>query len=233
MADKTDKPKILQVGVGSFGQNHLRTFVEILGHDNIFLAELDQHKDYAISLMTKFGIPSDNFTTDYRAFLSRKDISGVDIVTSTDSHYPIARDALEANKDVFIEKPMTSSSEQTAELIDIAEERGGLIIQPGHIFRYNPAVQWIKQHVDAGNLGKLRIFDGHFGGYKRPRTDVGVAWTDGVHFIDLAMYFFNSRPVKVQAQMKEFLKRDGDLEDWANVHFEFEGGEIAQVQTEY
>jgi predicted dehydrogenase len=83
--------------------------------------------------------------------------------------------------------------------------QNGVIFQVGHIYRYHPAVSRIKQILGEGKLGSVQYAYGHFMGFKRPRTDVGVTQTDAIHYFDLFNYLFREPPHAVTAVVKNYL----------------------------
>jgi UDP-N-acetylglucosamine 3-dehydrogenase len=85
-----------------------------------------------------------------------------------------------------------------------ADQRG-LILQVGHIYRYHPAASKIKNLIQNGNLGEVQYAYGHFMGFKRPRTDVGVTQTDAIHYFDLFNYLFDNPPQAVRAVVRHYL----------------------------
>jgi predicted dehydrogenase len=99
---------------------------------------------------------------------------------------------------------MALTSQEAEEMISMADEKG-LILQVGHIYRYHPASSKIKGLLDKGELGAVRYAYGHFMGFKRPRTDVGVTQTDAIHYFDLFNYLFGGPPQAVRAVVKNYL----------------------------
>ncbi len=189
--------RILLIGIGRWGKNHLKTLVNIT--DELYVVDSNPEQ---LKECKKFSIPEDHLSADYQDFLDRVD--AVDIVTPADSHLEICKDCLKKGKDVFVEKPITLSSSEAQELIRMANTRG-LILQVGHIYRYHPASSKIKSLLDEGRLGEIQYAYGHFMGFKRPRMDVGVTHTDSIHYFDLFNYFFNSPPDAVTAVVKNYL----------------------------
>ena len=120
------------IGVGYLGQHHARIYSEIGGTELAAIVDIDRKK--ADSFAEKYGCVAHS---DYREILHTVD--ALSIVTPTTSHYSIALDCLRAGKDVLIEKPITVSVEEADELIR-ESEKGGCIIQVGHLERYNPGV---------------------------------------------------------------------------------------------
>lgn len=214
--------KILQVGLGRWGANHLRVWHEL--RQELYVAELDQKQH---SLCEVYNLDKSKISSNYHDFLSKVD--AVDIVTPTDSHFPLAQEALQAGKDLFIEKPITVTAQDALALAELAEKQGR-ILQVGHIFRYNPSTQYIKQQIDSGRLGKIRYMTGYFMGFKRARTDVGVTHTDSIHFFDLFTYFLGKSPQSVMSVMRDFFGRG--LED-TSVTFLNYGDTLAKVESGY
>lgn len=189
--------KLLLIGVGRWGQNHLKALTKLV--DELFVVDSDTRQ---LKSCEEFSIPTDHLSTDYRNFLNRVD--GVDVVTPADSHLAICKDCFDKKKDVFVEKPIALTTAEAKEMITQAEAKG-VILQVGHIYRYHPAAWKIKKILEEGKLGTVHYAYGHFMGFKRPRTDVGVTQTDAIHYFDLFNYLFNKPPQAVTAVVKKYL----------------------------
>ena len=194
--------KILLLGVGRWGQNHLRVLNSL--PIELFVCETD---DKRLESARKLGIKAENLGTNYRDFISR--IDGAVVVTPAQTHFPICSELLQAGKDVFVEKPITLASTDAQKLADLAKQNSR-ILQVGHIFRFDPATQWLKDAVAAGQFGKLRLLRSNFSGFKRPRNDSGIMFADAIHFVDLFNYLLGSMPTRVQAVLQDFLGRGMD-----------------------
>lgn len=131
------------IGVGYLGQHHARIFSEIAKESgNVRLAAVvDQSKERAQDIARKYGCKAYN---DYKDILSHVD--AVSIVTPTTMHYKIALDCLRAGKHLMLEKPITTTIEEADELIK-ESQKAGVIIQAGHLERYNPAVSAIHPFI--------------------------------------------------------------------------------------
>ncbi len=214
--------KLLLVGVGRWGKNHLKALTRLA--DELYVADSDPRQRKTCE---EFSIPHDRFSTHYLDFLDRVD--GVDIVTPADSHLSICRDCFEKGKHVFVEKPMALTSREASEMISRADE-GKVILQVGHIYRYHPASVKIKGFLDQGRLGEIRYAYGHFMGFKRPRTDVGVTQTDAIHYFDLFNYLFDRPPQAARAVVRSYL--DLPLDDTSVSILEYDK-KIAFVEAGY
>jgi len=189
--------RILLIGLGRWGKNHLKALTKLV--DELYVVDADSNQ---LQACKEFSISSDHLSTNYRDFLDRVD--GVDVVTPADSHRAICRDCFEKGKDVFVEKPIGLTTEEAREMILQAEKRGA-ILQVGHIYRYHPASWKMKEFIEQGKLGTVQYAYGHFMGFKRPRTDVGVTQTDAIHYFDLFNYLFDEPPRSVTAVIKNYL----------------------------
>jgi len=215
--------KVLLIGLGGFGKNHLRVWREL--NQEVFVCDV---KPDRLALCEPYNIPKDHQGTRYEEYLDRVD--AVDIVTPTDSHFAITRTCLKAGKDVFVEKPITLRSEEALELKRL-EEQTQQIVQVGHLFRFNPASLYIKTIIAEGILGPVRCLQGFFKGFKRMRTDVGVTQTDSVHFLDLFSWFLDQRPKAVTAITRDYFRRN--LDDVSHLFLEYEDGVFAHIESGY
>jgi len=189
--------RILLIGVGRWGKNHLKALTKLAG--DLYVVDSDPNQ---LKACEEFSIPVDHLSTDYHDFLDR--IDGVDVVTPADSHLAICKECFDRKKDVFVEKPIALTSAEAKAILSQANERE-VILQVGHIYRYHPASSKIKSLIGEGRLGKVQYAYGHFMGFKRPRTDVGVTQTDAIHYFDLFNYLFSEPPQAVTAVVKNYL----------------------------
>src|SRR5262249_37579008 len=132
--------------------------------------------------VTGQGVEAAHAVEDYRSALDHVD--AVDLVTPADSHLAIAETCLRAGKPCFVEKPLTRTAAEGRRLVAVARETGR-VVQVGHIFRFHPVTATLSAALDANRIGAVRYATGRFSGFKRPRTDVGVFQTDGIHYVDL------------------------------------------------
>jgi len=189
--------RLLLIGLGRWGKNHLKTLLDLV--DELYVADSDPNQ---LKACEGFSIPKDRLSTNYHDFLDRVD--GVDVVTPADSHLGICEECFEKGKDVFVEKPIALTSAEAKEMITQADKRG-LILQVGHLYRYHPASSKIRDFIEEGRLGTVQYAYGHFMGFKRPRTDVGVTQTDAIHYFDLFTYLFGGPPQAVRAVVSHYL----------------------------
>src|SRR5690606_23850094 len=131
--------KVGVVGCGYWGPNLIRNFRALPGcHLKMMCDTNEQRLQHLGNLY-----PEVERETDYNRMLTQSGIDAVVVATSVKHHFPMAKASLLAGKHTFIEKPMASSVEQCEELVDIAENKG-LVLMVGHTFLYSPAVRKIK-----------------------------------------------------------------------------------------
>jgi UDP-N-acetylglucosamine 3-dehydrogenase len=194
----------------------------------LYVAETDPKR---LEPARKLGIPDSRLTTDYRQFASRVD--GAVIVTPAQGHFPLCREFLELGKDVFVEKPITLSSAEARELCELAD-KGKRILQVGHIFRFDPASQWLREAIRAGKFGQVRILRSNFCGFKRPRSDSGIMLADAIHFVDLFNYLLERTPARVLAVTRDFMGRGMEDACWVSLDYAGpDGSAWATIETNY
>jgi len=214
--------RLILIGAGRWGKNHLKVLTNLV--DELYVADSDPGQ---LKACEGYSIPADHLSTDYGEFL--KDVDGVDIVTPADSHLRICRECFEADKDVFVEKPIALTSLEAREMIEMAKSRK-LVLQIGHIYRYHPASTKMKSLIEGGRLGRVQYGYGHFIGFKRPRTDVGVTQTDAIHYFDLFNYLFGDTPRAAISVVKNYLNLPLDDTSFSTLDY---GGRIVFIEAGY
>ena len=215
------KKRILLIGLGRWGVNHLRILKSM--PVELFVGDLDERR------INSAGLSDDHRSTDPRSLFSR--IDAAVIVTPASAHFETCRELLEMGKDVFVEKPISLVSAEAKELTKLAE-RAGLILQVGHIFRFDPASLWLRDAIAQGRFGRIKILRARFTGLKRPRSDTGVTFADSIHFIDLFNFFLGSTPRRVHAVVDDFLGRGMDDESLVVLEYDLGDGSAIRATVE-
>jgi predicted dehydrogenase len=123
-------------------------------------------------------------------------LDAVVVATSVKLHFPMARAALLAGKHVLIEKPMAESAVHCEELIEIAQQKG-LVLMVGHTFLYSPAVRRIKENIDRGDLGQIRYICARRLNLGLYQKDINVAWDLAPHDISIVLHLLEQFPESV------------------------------------
>jgi predicted dehydrogenase len=214
--------KIMQIGTGRWGSNHLRVWISL--PVDLYVAEVSEA---GRKKCIEAGVPEDHITEDYHTFLDI--VNAVDIVTPASTHHRIGMEILGKGKDIFMEKPIAETALESRELADLAS-RKALVLQPGHIFRYDPAADFIREYIDGGHMGSIQSMWGSFCGFKRPRSDGGVTVSDAIHFIDFFNSLMGGLPKKVLARCNDVLGRGMDDMSWIWMNY---GNTSAMVEANY
>ena len=216
--------RILLIGVGRWGINHLRVLKSM--PIELFVAD---HQEQQLS---SIGIPRSQCSTDARSLFS--EIDAAVVVTPAPTHFETCRELLEMGKDVFVEKPMTLVASEAKQLTELAENSGS-ILQVGHIFRFDPASLWLRDAIGEGRFGGLKILRARFSGFKRPRPDTGVTFADSIHFIDLFNFVLGAPPRRVHAVLRDFFGRGMDDESLITLEYDQDNSSpiLATVEAGY
>jgi predicted dehydrogenase len=218
------KLKVGQVGLGYWGRNLARVFDDV--------ADLTRLCDASEALQEEFArrYPTTQVTGDFAELLAAEDVEAVVIATPVPTHYPLARAALEAGKHVFVEKPPAMRVGEMEELICIAEARG-LVLMPGHLLLYHPAVQKLKELVDDGELGEVLVVYGNRQNLGKIRKDENALWSLGVHDLSVILYLIQEEIAEAAAHGHAFLNEG--VEDVVFCYLRFASGKIAHMHLSW
>lgn len=202
------------VGVGYLGQHHARVYSELPGVELVGVVDINRER--AKEVARRYS------TTpffDYRDLFGRVD--AVSIAVPTVLHRTIAGHFIEEGVNILIEKPVTTTLEEAKELMEMAA-RKNVILQVGHIERFNSAVVELAKIVD----NPIFIDCCRMGPYVNRNTDVGVVLDLMIHDIDIVMSIVRNSVVKVTAFGRSVLSRQEDI---ANAQLVFQNGCIASL----
>jgi UDP-2-acetamido-3-amino-2,3-dideoxy-glucuronate N-acetyltransferase len=134
----------------------------------------------------------------YEALLGDSSIDGVVIATPAETHYALAKEALRAGKDVFVEKPMTLQSTETEELTAMAEGFGR-ILMVGHLLEFHPAILRLQQLIEEGYLGRIEYIYSNRLNLGKVRREENALWSFAPHDISVILFLLNELPMQVTA----------------------------------
>ncbi len=152
------------------------------------------------------------------------------IATPVPTHYALARQALEAGKHVFVEKPPAMRAAEMEHLVALAEENG-LVLMPGHLLLYHPGVRKLKQLVDSGDLGDVLCIYGNRQNLGVIRKDENALWSLGVHDLSVILYLIGEEPSEAWAHGNAFL--NPGVEDVVFCYLRFPSGKIAHMHLSW
>ena len=185
--------KVGVIGLGYWGPNLVRNF---LAHKDIKKVIACDVNEARLELI-KEKFPPVELTNNCQNLLE----SEVDIIvisTPVNTHYHLAKKALESGKHIWVEKPFTSASKEAEELIEIADKRN-LKIFVDHTFIYNGAVIKIKELIDRNELGNIIYFDSERINLGLFQRDVNVVWDLAPHDLSIMMHLLDKQKPKALA----------------------------------
>jgi predicted dehydrogenase len=184
------------IGAGNMGQNHARIYSEM--DDVELVAVADPMPDMLSRMAQRHRVHT---YADYRMMLDREQIDLVSIVVPTQQHFAVTRDVLLAHVPALVEKPITATADEGAELIALAKQMG-VMLTVGHIERFNPAIIELKRQLALGMLGKIyKIHALRLGPFPTRITDVGVVIDLATHDLDIMHYLTNAQIIRVHAEI--------------------------------
>ncbi len=215
--------KIVQIGVGGFGKNHIR----ILSQLGVLSAVCDADTSKAKEFGVKYSV---NHYSSVNSLVDSEQFDGAFVCTPTSTHFEIAKMLLQRRKNVFVEKPMTYLSSEGQELLELAK-KNKIVLTSGYIERFNPAVSLVKEYVKTKKYGDLIMLEFH----RENRMplhikDVGIIYDTSVHDIDTAMWLFDDAPEVVFARSG---KLRHDHEDFATIMLGFKENRIAIISSNW
>jgi predicted dehydrogenase len=220
----SERLRVGQAGLGYWGRNLARNFDDLTDLRRLCDASEERRAEFAERY------PDAQVTGDFDELLAAEDVDAVVIATPVPTHYPLARAALEAGKHVFVEKPPAMRAAEMEELIELAEARG-LVLMPGHLLLYHPAVRKLKELIDDGELGEVLVVYGNRQNLGKIRKDENALWSLGVHDLSVIQYLISEEIVEAAAHGHAFLNEG--VEDVVFCYLRFASGKIAHMHLSW
>src|SRR5438876_1150656 len=214
------KIKVAVVGVGYWGKNLARNFHEL---DAL---EVLCDPDGSVEAACKHNYGNARFHPDFREVLSDPCVDAVALATPAVDHFEMAKAALEAGKDVFVEKPLAMDVKHGECLVKLAEEKRR-ILMVGHILRYHTAVVKLKQLIQGGELGQIHYLYSNRLNIGKIRTEENILWSFAPHDISVMLSLLGEMPARVSSQGGAYLNRG--IFDVTLSQFDFPSGVQAHI----
>jgi predicted dehydrogenase len=216
------------VGAGGWGKNLVRVLSQLDGCQ--LLAICDSHEPTLAA--QRAAHPDILCTAQYSELLRNKNIDAVVVAVDVQNHYALARAALEADKHVFVEKPLTMDVAQAEALVSLAEQRGRRLMV-GHLLLFHPAIRQVKSLIDAGELGDVLYLHSQRLNLGIIRSDENAWWSLAPHDISVALWLFGAMPSSVSAVGAAYLQTQKAIEDVVFASLRFADGRIAQIHVSW
>ncbi len=221
--------KIGVVGAGYWGPNLVRNFQKVDLVDKVVLCDLKEERLKKI----KNTLPSIDTTTKLEELLEDTEIKGVAIATQPlSTHYNLGKRVLEAGKNLFVEKPMTSTSKEAKDLIRIANEKN-IIINVDHTFEYSAPVQKIKEYISSGELGNILTINMIRANLGLVQNDFNVIWDLCPHDFSMLNFWLDTKPTSIYASASSNVEGNFPIEDDAHLFLDYKNGPTAHIHSSW
>jgi len=213
-------------GVGAWGKNLLRNFYNLSAGRLVLVCDQDEER-LAYAKANYVGVET---TTSYDDILKRDDIEAVILATPPADHFKMAMSAIEAEKDVFVEKPLVLSVAEGEKLVEAAE-KANRILMVGHIMVYHPATIYLKAQIDSGELGRVYYLYASRVNLGKVREIENALWSFAPHDISIILYLLEKDPVRVTATGSAYLQPG--IEDVVFTTLHFGDGTMAHIHVSW
>lgn len=212
-------------GYGYWGPNMVRNFYANKDAKIIWVCDLSKKR----LALVESGYPTIKTTSDPKDIMNDAQVDAVVISTPVSAHFPLAKQALENGKHVLLEKPMTTTVEESEKLVELAEKKKK-VLMVDHTFLYTGAVRKMKDLVEKGELGDLYYFDSVRVNLGLFQHDVNVIWDLAPHDFAIMDFLLQKDPEMVSAVGASHL---GDLENIAYVTVQYPGNLLGHVHVNW
>ncbi len=217
--------KLAVIGCGIWGKNLVRNFY----HLGALFAVCDTDAELLNEIAREYTnvICTDKLDN----ILKDKDIDGVVVATPSHTHYAIAKKALLAGKNVYVEKPLATSAQEAMELNELALQKG-LVLMVGHLLLYHPAVNRLKSLIKQDVLGEITYVQSDRLNVNYFRNDRSVMWDLAPHDISMVTYVTNSKPVKITSAVG-YASGNDKVIDIVHIDIEYDNNFSAHISSSW
>jgi len=220
---------MLQVGVagiGSWGKNLARTFFQLSSARLAACCDANE----ALLKQAEVNYPEAARTTNFQDLLDDPQIEAVVIAAPARLHAQLAKQALLADKHVFVEKPMALNAPDAEELVRLSQTCGK-VLMVGHLLLYHPAVTKLKEFITSGQIGNVYYAYSQRVNLGKVRKDENALWSFAPHDISVLIHLLDEMPESVAARGESYLQPG--IEDVVFVNMHFPDQRMAQIQVSW
>jgi predicted dehydrogenase len=218
--------QVAVVGVGGWGKNLARNYYQIPECSLRYICDLDQKKLEQL----RSQLPGTTPTTRFEDLLEDAELQAIVIATTAATHYRLCRAALQAGKDVYVEKPFVLALSEGEELIELAA-REGRILMVGHLLEYHPVINRLKRMIDSKELGDIYYIYSQRVNLGTVRNDENALWNFAPHDISSVLYLLGLEPSDVAARGQSYLQPG--IEDTVFLTLNFNGRSMAHIHVSW
>ena len=217
--------KIAVIGCGVWGRNIVRNFYNLNVLD--IVCDLDESNLQKV----REQYPGVKTTNDFNDIINNPEITAVAVVTPSHTHYKVVKAMLEAGKNVYVEKPISTVAQEAKDLTELAHQKG-LVLMVGHLLLYHPAVNRLKMLIEEGELGDIVYAQSDRLNVNFFKNDRSVMWDLAPHDISMMSYVTGKDPLRVIAAVG-CSSEQNDIMDITHITIEFEDGMVGQISDSW
>ena len=224
---KTKKLKIAQIGVGYWGPNLLRNLVSNSRCDLEIVVDISESRRKYVSSL----YPEINVSDDENEIFENSSIDAIVISTPVKTHFNLAMKALNSNKHILVEKPMSTKMNEIEKIERVSKKRK-LTAMSGHTFLFNSAVNYIKKIIESEDLGKIRYIYSQRLNLGRIRSDVDALWNFAPHDLSIINYWLgNIKPKKINRSGMAYVQKD--IEDVSFLNLTYPNDVLVNIHVSW
>ena len=216
--------RVAHAGVGGWGKNVARVIGELAELAWVVDTDEGRQAEYAARY------PQARVTGSFSEALADDTVDAVAIATPVPTHYALAKQALEAGKHVFVEKPPAMRGEEMEELVSLARTNDR-VLMPGHLLLYHPGLRKVKELIDAGELGDVACVYGNRQNLGVIRSNENALWSLGVHDLSVILWLLGEEPSEAVAHGVDYLQKG--IEDVVFCFLRFPSGKVAHMHLSW
>lgn len=221
-----NKLNVAVIGAGYWGRNLVRNFASAKRCNLKYVCDVNEN----LLTLHKRNFPFIEPTVNVDTVLNDKELDAVAIATPVPKHFELACKALQAGKHTYVEKPLTLRASESEKLVTLANETG-LKLMVGHLLEYHPAVTYIKEMINKGEIGQPYYMYTQRVNLGIVRQNENAWWSLAPHDVSIICYLLGSEPVSVAAHGQCFLQKD--IEDVVFATIKFADGKTANVHCSW
>ena len=216
---------IAVIGCGIWGKNVVRNFYNLEALHTVCDLDAENRKNL------KEQYPDVNIIADFNEVLANPDIDAVAVVTPSHTHYKIVKQAIEAGKHVYVEKPISTVAAEAKALDELAT-KNNMVLMVGHLLMYHPAVNRLKMLIKEGVLGDIRYVQSDRLNINHFKNDRSVMWDLAPHDVSMTSYILGKEPVRVISAVGAS-SDNNEIMDITHVTIEYEDNIIAHISDSW
>jgi len=213
------------IGCGIWGKNVVRNFYNLEALHTV--CDLDEENRKNL----KQQYPDVNIISDFKEILANSEIEAVAVVTPSHTHYKIVKQAIEAGKHVYVEKPISTVAAEAKALDELAT-KNNMVLMVGHLLMYHPAVNRLKMLIKDGVLGDIRYVQSDRLNINHFKNDRSVMWDLAPHDVSMTSYVLGKEPVRVISAVGAS-SDNNEIMDITHVTIEYEDNIIAHISDSW